>query len=455
MTWAGKRKLQYFIGFVVMLALFIGVPAFLILYDAPNCFDGKQNQHEQGVDCSGPCAKLCPQFEIQPVIQWQQTLQVLPGVYTAVAYVQNPNIQAESKNVSYTFTFYNSANTPIATRKGTTYIPPGRNFAVVETGILINGKAPARALFDWDKEIVWTRTRQDLQTDLAIKNQVLQDASTSPSITANVENASFTSFPRVDVTAIVYDAKGNAFAASKTFIENFDGKMTKPVVFTWPKPFPVIEEICSVPTDVILGIDRSGSMASDGKNPPQPLTTVKQAASTFIGYLKSNDKAAVLSFATIPTVDTTLTSDKAILKNTINSISIFTSGTQYTNIADTISKAMTEFNSGRHTEGSKKALVILTDGIPTYPEKKGDTSYPQTQALQKATEAKNQGIEVFSIGLGKELNNAFLDALASSPEHHFSAASGNDVGTVYGKVAEALCRNQAVRVEIIATIPPR
>jgi hypothetical protein len=41
----------------------------------------------------------------------------------------------------------------------------------------------------------------------------------------------------VEVVAIVYDDVGNAFAASKTFVDFIDKQSVQHVTFTWPQVF--------------------------------------------------------------------------------------------------------------------------------------------------------------------------------------------------------------------------
>ncbi len=452
MTWAQKRKLTYALIFFGVVAIFIGVPAYLLLYKAPTCFDNKRNQNEQGIDCGGPCIKLCSPIERQPVVVWQQTFEVTPGVFTAAAYIQNPNIDAEAKSVPYTFSFYDTTNTLIITKTGTTYIPAGKNFAVVETNVDMLGKRPVRTLFEFGNEFIWTRAPRN-QPDIEVKNQTLTDASTTPTVTATVSNSTFTNIPTADVAAIVYNTEGNAFAASKTFVKNLDGRTSQPVVFTWPSSFPYNNTICKATSDIVLSIDRSGSMSSDGTNPPEPLTSVKNAAASFVRQLEAGDQSALISFATTPTIDQSLTSDFTSLTNAITQVAIRTGTTQYTNVADTLLKAINELGSERHHGDSKKVVVLLTDGIANYPTKKGDEKYAATYAEKVASDAKSLDIEIFTIGLGHDLDETFLKNIASGSNHYFNAATSGDLKEVYGKVAQALCKKQAVRVEIIPTIP--
>ncbi len=382
MTWAGKRKLIYFSGFILVIGILVGTPLVLFFYKAPTCFDGKQNGTEQGIDCAGSCVKLCKPLELEPVVLWQQDFKVAPGVYTAVAYVQNPNLNAEAKLVPYTFKLYDSKNVVISERKGTVYIPPGKNFAVFESGIKTAENVPEHVSFDFTGEFNWQSARAGLP-QLVIKDPLLSNASTSPSVDVDIQNPTLNPINRVNLTAIIYDLAGNAVAASKTYISNLDRQSSQHIVFTWPYSFPQLAVACEVPADVILSIDRSGSMAADKKNPPEPLTTVKNAASYFIDQLKGKDQVGFVSFATNAStpIDHILSNNFTDVKNSIQAVSIAKNGTQYTNIDDAITSSTNELSSNRHNPNSKRVIVLLTDGEATYPEKKGDPQYASNQAL--------------------------------------------------------------------------
>ncbi len=236
MNWADKRKLLYLSGLIIFLAIVVGIPAYLLWYQEPTCFDNKQNQSEQGIDCGGPCVKLCRATELDPVVEWQQVFRVADGVYTAVAYIQNPNIQAEAINVPYTFIFYGADNKLITTKTGKAYLPAGKNFAIIETGIVLRGQVPTRTLFEFGNDFSWRVANKNKAMPI-IQSQALSDAAKSPTLNAVIANPTFTDIKTIDIVAIIYDKQGNAFAASRTVVDNLDSQTTQHIIFTWPEPF--------------------------------------------------------------------------------------------------------------------------------------------------------------------------------------------------------------------------
>ena len=91
MTWAGKRQLLI-LGSIAIVCIIILFPIVKpIIAPTPTCFDGKQNQGELGVDCSGPCQKICLAEALPVRVLWVRPFKVAEGVYSGVAYVSNPN----------------------------------------------------------------------------------------------------------------------------------------------------------------------------------------------------------------------------------------------------------------------------------------------------------------------------------------------------------------------------
>ncbi len=457
MTWAAKRQMTYFSVAAGILLVVVGIPLYSVFHHTPTCFDGVQNGLEQGVDCGGVCIRLCKALEINPVVMWQQAFQVEPGLYSAVAYVQNPNLNAESKNVPYVFTLRDQANAVIAERKGTASIPPGRNFAVFESNIAVaSTTGTIHTSFEFTGDFEWTVAPKDT-AQITVQNQNVDALAKTPTVTANLVNAGFAPVGRVNAVAIVYDTDGNAVAASKTYVDGIDKQSSSRIVFTWPHAFSGQVASCQQPADVMLDIDRSGSMASDGKNPPQPLTAVKDAALSFVGSMKTGDQTGIISFATNASspIDQVLTTDKATLKDSVQGIAIGTNGLQYTNIYETLQQSISELVSNRHQSANRQAIVLLTDGKPNKPEKKGDPAYAADQALSAAHDAQSRGIDIYTIGLGKDIDEQFLQSLAGLSGHFYKAPSSQDLVSVYSAIGQALCKVGPAKVEIIPEILPQ
>ncbi len=106
-TWARQRQ-AIMITYIVLLAL-VGAAVFyfLVVYKAPNCFDGQQNGYEEGTDCGGGCQLVCPFAAAQPNIVWARAFEIAPGVYNFAAEVENPNFKVGT-NIEYSFKGYDA-----------------------------------------------------------------------------------------------------------------------------------------------------------------------------------------------------------------------------------------------------------------------------------------------------------------------------------------------------------
>ena len=443
----------------------VTVPTIFLLNKEPNCFDNVQNGDEAGVDCGGSCQFLCSFEAVDPTVIWSRAFKITDGVYSVAAYIENQNINSETW-APYVFKLYDSANSLIGEREGKIYIQKNKVIAVFEPNINTGGRIPNRVSFEFTQKLNWNRNTK-VYPNLLVTQKVLSGENLRPRIDAIVQNTSLDTAENIELVAIVYDNKENAIAVSRTFIDSLSKDQLSHISFTWPQPFATRQEVCrvansdsvgSVPESlgVMLAIDRSGSMAAQGKKPPQPLTTVKDAAISFVNKFKGTDQVGVVSFAGTASdpVDSILSNEYKSVIESINNIAISETGTQYTNIADGLEKSYDQLFSKDQTQLTNRAIVLLTDGDPNRPEKTGDPNYPKLSALQTANTLKKAGVEIFTIGLGAEVNPDFLKNLATNPEHYYSATNSEDLAGIYEKIAVKFCSTGPSVVEIIPRILP-
>ena len=456
--WAARRRTIILLIVISTILLLVVFPYWLTHRQAPTCFDGERNQDEVGIDCGGACALVCRGGAKDLKVIWTKVFAVRAGIYDIVSYLENANFEIGAPRVPFSARLYDAENNVIAEESGETYALPSERFALFIGNVRTGDKVAVRSEIDLPNDFRWMKEPKP-ENIFVVEDKLLTGADKRPKLSAWVQNLTPEVYRDVDVTAIIYDAKGEPIGVSKTRVEKIDKNGREQVFFTWSLPFNYIAdtEQCETPVDVILALDRSGSMVSDGKDPPQPLTAAKLAAAQFITRLSQKDQGAYVSFASGASnpIDQPLTADVDRLRRSIERTTIHSDGIQFTNIGDGIVRAVDEFASFRHSEEARPVIVLLTDGIPTRPEDPNDTAnkeYPSQYAREVAEKAKSQGISIYTIGLGADVNATLLEEVATSPEYYYPAASGAELGEVYQQIATAICKKGPSVIEIIPRV---
>ncbi len=450
-SWSFKRQLLYL---AMPLVLVLAVSAYIFfnyVYSSPTCFDGAKNGDETGRDCGGSCQLLCTSDSLSPVVRWSESFAVTDSVWNAGAYVENPNINSLSPKATYIFRLYDEKNALITEVNGETFIPKNKKFLVFYPSIDTQGKKVMRTEFEFTGLITWL-TSKNPTPDLKITHGAIEKGSTTPLISGTVENTGAIASGPVELSVIVYDGRGNAIGISRTYVDSVPVRTSGSFGFTWPRVFKETQAVCEVPSDVILVLDRSGSMASISRTPPEPLTSVKNTATSFVSSRKIGDQMGIISFANEASnpIDHLLSPNIASITESIARIFIATTTAQNTNIGDGLLKAIEELTSFRAKNDSKKVIVLLTDGDPTDPKKAGESNYPTLFAEQAATLAKAKNISVFTIGLGSLVNAELLSRLASSPSQYFGAPTSADLSKIYARINTSICTLRPNIIELIA-----
>ena len=193
----------------------------------------------------------------------------------------------------------------------------------------------------------------------------------------------------------------------------------------------VARAACTLPTDTILIIDRSGSMDDDGTNPPQPLTKAKDAANGYIDTLSASaDHVGVVSFSDTPTLNMSLTSNFAAAKNSILALTAYGN----TNIATALTMGTAELDTNGRAN-TKHVIILLSDGKP-----EPDTTAGSIAAVTAAGVAKSKGYTIYTIGLGTGVVPSLMTAIASVPANYYFAPTALDLAAIYQTISATECQ---------------
>ena len=206
-------------------------------------------------------------------------------------------------------------------------------------------------------------------------------------------------------------------------------------------------DISNNPTDIVLILDRSGSMAGT------PLTNMKAGADKFIdiidestdgtqdGNIGSGSRIGIVSFADTAVQNTQLITSVATLKSAVNSLSAGGS----TNHADAFTQAMALFDPA---STNAKVMVMFTDGKTTA----GPNPNPVAAAARAA------GIIIYCIGLvGSDgIDPAELNEWATDPDASHVAITPDDADLedLFADLAANISNPGATNIEINEVVNP-
>lgn len=166
-------------------------------------------------------------------------------------------------------------------------------------------------------------------------------------------------------------------------------------------------------TDIVIALDISGSMqAADLGRRENRLAVAKRVAKNFVAGREHDNMGLVLfageSFSAVP-----LTSDRAMVSNYLDAVSVHQINANGTAIGDGIASAINRIKDGA---AISKSIILITDGTNN-----SGIVAPETAAQI----AKDLDIKIYTIGVGSitssqpvqyiDENGAFLDVMMTEP----------------------------------------
>ena len=176
--------------------------------------------------------------------------------------------------------------------------------------------------------------------------------------------------------------------------------------------------------DVVLVLDASTSMGMATAEGRPKIDVAVEAAGRFVDELRlaEGDRAAVVAFNADAQLLAGLTADRRVLDAALGGIELASQTCLVCGVQVAAEELLAQREAGRAS-----VLVLLTDGQ--------SNPRPASEAVVAAAEAKAAGVTVFTIGLGAELDEAALRAIASRPEYNYRAPDAADLEAIYRRIA--------------------
>lgn len=209
------------------------------------------------------------------------------------------------------------------------------------------------------------------------------------------------------------------------------------------------------PNDIILIIDRSGSMGPNygPNNGEDKMRNAKEAAKGFIDLVDfSKHRVGVVDFASNVSY-TDLSSDPTQLKQYVDGIRA--SGGTATKSA--IEKAQDLLRN--HRSDAQPVIILMTDGQATEP---APDSYAREVALEQANLAKSEGVVFYTIALllpnenpQTSGPNLLMKEMATTAHHHHFVLGSVGLAEIYSAIVQEIGIASAYDVVVTDFISPQ
>jgi VWFA-related protein len=180
---------------------------------------------------------------------------------------------------------------------------------------------------------------------------------------------------------------------------------------------------------VVLAVDVSGSMKGD------PLVQAREAARAFVEGLAPIDSVALVTFSDGVTPVLNFTTDRGAVFAALDSLQAVGNTALYQ--AASVSAFV-----AASAQTQRKAVILLSDGVDF-----GNRSAVSREA--SLTQAAATGIPFFTIGLGSDIDRAYLQALAQGAGGRFlETPTGQGLSELYRAIGDFL------RSQYVVTLSP-
>ena len=160
-------------------------------------------------------------------------------------------------------------------------------------------------------------------------------------------------------------------------------------------------------TDIVFAIDSSGSMKDNDKSGLR-----LQAVNEFIDNMQSLTKAAIVDFDYFATLRQGLTDNNEYLHKAVKKVDAYGG----TDLSAGIKRSLDVL---KKSDADRKYIIFLTDG---------DGGYKKTYTQR----AKDEGVTIYTIGLGKDVKDSVLKEIAEGTGgKYFFAEDASLLGNIY------------------------
>ncbi len=237
-----ERKRIIIIFVYLFIFLFVGTEAYIHFKPKASCFDGIQNQNEQGIDCGGVCQKECNEIKAQNLVVGKTGLvpSGIRGKYDFYAQIFNPNAVFGSKKFNYKLELKDSSGKIIVSKSGSNFILPGERKYIIVDNIEILDKHVSTNFKIIDSDwIEFNNYYASPNVEIVNKNYSEVSEGTNFSRAKGLlKNDSPYDFNLIKIEVILKNTNGKILALNSTEMKTVNSGEQRDFTLFWPNRFP-------------------------------------------------------------------------------------------------------------------------------------------------------------------------------------------------------------------------
>jgi len=235
-----------------------------------------------------------------------------------------------------------------------------------------------------------------------------------------------TNFPTVRLFVSVLDFRGVPIKDLK--IENFqleeNNSRVGEIRFAH-------DEIRDLPLSILFIVDVSGSMTPSLKDEIE-------AVKSFAQNLREKDRVALIKFSDFVIVELQPTEKKELLFDALSHLWAFGQTRLYDAILQGINLMLGE-------SGARKAIIVLSDGLDNL---SSESAFSVTDFYKREVLEKNKSFSIFTIGLGEEIDEMGLSAVADATGgKFFRSPTAGELKALYNAILEQIQSEYVIAYE--------
>lgn len=251
------KKFIYGAFYILILFLIIFAIYQSKLKPEATCFDGVQNQNEEGVDCGEPCAQECDILRLKPPIT-EGAVRIFPlvsGKVILLAEIKNLNTDYGISQFSYAFNIYGDEDIILETIKGTTSLYPREKKYLYTPDVTRTADVIREVRIEFSG-MEWKRASEYVKPAVSAPQNVITEIDdVRVRVGGNIYNQSALMLKNVNVTAILYDKFESEVFAAQTFIDRLDGFSKKEFLILFPRDETITARVDKEKTKVVISFE--------------------------------------------------------------------------------------------------------------------------------------------------------------------------------------------------------